>query len=811
MHRTLALFEQTDWSSTELGPVEDWPRSLRSYVSMILEMPWPAIIFWGDHQVQIYNDGYAVIMGPRHPRYFGARYRDCWPDTYPTIYPWMRKVLDSGEVVEVQRTHIPLTRFGFDEEAHFTFIFSPLRDDEGRVAGILQPVFEVTAQVLSERRAELLRLISAVGRTSDPWPQLAAAIGTCPCDIPFMLIWERDLSGRLSLQASVGRDSVSDIGLARLEAASTTAAVTNESAVIDDLEGIAPSAGDDRPPAHRAFVLPMEDETGGTVRGVVAFGVSARLHLDERYRQFLEQAAQQVAAALRQATALGELERRRNYLNDLFQQAPAGIALLAGRDHIFELVNPIYRSMIGDRDVVGLPIREALPELVGRPFLDILDEVYLTGTPYVGREVPAWLDAGGERQEVVFTFLYQPLLDGERAVTGILVMCYDVSAHVQERQRAEALALELRQEHKRKDEFLAMLAHELRNPLAPISSAAEVLRRGGLDAARQQWASQLIARQVSHMASLIDDLLDVSRVTRGLVEIERRPVDLNSVVSEAAEQVRPLLESRRHHFTVTLPAGPAVVIAGDRKRLVQVVTNLLNNAAKYTAEGGKVAVEVSAGAHRARIDVSDNGIGIPAELLPRVFDLFVQAERSGDRAQGGLGIGLALVKTLVELHGGSVGAASNGAGRGSVFSVELERGADCVRPIQGVADEEPARAAVRQRVLVVDDNVDAAETLALQLQSLGHHVTIENDGVAALESAHRDPPDVCLFDIGLPGMDGHELARRLRRLPGGARALLVAVTGYGQDADRKRAMAAGFDRYEVKPIDPRRLPEVIGR
>jgi signal transduction histidine kinase len=783
---------------------------LRSYVSMILEMPWPAIIFWGENQIQIYNDGYAVIMGPRHPRYFGARYRDCWPDTYPTIYPWMRKVLDRGEVVEVERTHIPLTRFGFDEEAYFTFIFSPLRDDAGRIAGILQPVFEVTAEVLSARRAELLRAVSEVGRADDPLPRLAAAIGAHPRDIPFAVIWLRDAEGRLTLSAGVRHEFLANDVAARLEAASAQAAASKDAVLVDDF-GVVAGADTDVPGAQRALVLPIEDETGAAAQGVIVFGISARLHFDDRYRQFLEQAMRQVAASLRQATALRALERQRSYLNELFLQAPAGIALLAGRNHVFELVNPIYRSMIGGRDVVGRPIRDALPELEDQPFLSILDEVYRTGTPYVGREVSVWLDSSdhGQREEVVFTFLYQPLRDATRAVTGILVMCYDVTPQVRERERAEALALELRQEHKRKDEFLAMLAHELRNPLAPISSAAQVLRLGGLDEARQQWASQLIARQVAHMASLVDDLLDVSRVTRGLVEIERRPLDLKSVVSEAGEQVRPLLEARQHRFVVELPAGAAHVI-GDRKRLVQVLSNLLNNAAKYTAEGGTVAVEVSLDAETVRIDVRDNGIGIAAELLPRVFDLFVQAERSGDRSQGGLGIGLALVKTLVELHGGSVAATSAGADQGSVFTVVLPRAADGALPNIGLGPTAAVRSTVGKRVLVVDDNVDAAEALGVQLQSSGHRVTIEHDGVAALASARREPPEVCLLDIGLPGMDGYELARSLRAFPETAHALLVALTGYGQDADRSRAIAAGFDRYVVKPIDPEQLSQVIG-
>ena len=777
---------------------------------MILEMPWPAIIFWGENQVQIYNDGYAVIMGPRHPRYFGARYRDCWPDTYPTIYPWMRNVLDRGEVVEVQRTHIPLTRFGFDEEAYFTFIFSPLRDDEGRIAGILQPVFEVTTEVLSARRAELLTAVSTVAREAQPISQLATAIGTCPLDIPFALIWRSDAQGRLSAAAKVATQTLPAQALARLEAASGQVAASGMPMVVDSL-GVPPESGGIRPAAENALVLPLDGGRAGASGGAIAFGISARLHFDEHYRQFLEQAAHQVGAALRQAAALQEMERRRAYLNELFLQAPAGIAMLAGPDHVFELVNPIYRSLIGEREVVGQPLRDAVPELAGQPFEDILDEVYRSGVPYVGREMPVRLvGADGACNEVVFNFLYQPLRDARAVVSGILVMCYDVTAQVRERERAEVLATELRQEHRRKDEFLAMLAHELRNPLAPISSAAEVLRQGGLDAGQQRWASELIARQVEHMAGLVDDLIDVSRVTRGLVDIERQRLDLKSVVAEATDQVRPLLQARRQQLQVLLPDAP-VLLMGDAKRLVQVLANLLNNSAKYTPAGGSVSLQVSLRPGQACIVVRDDGIGMAAELLPRVFDLFVQGERSGDRSQGGLGIGLALVRTLVELHGGTVTAASEGLGRGSEFTVLLP----CEpqpEVVQGGATPTGGSAplpAVR-RLLVVDDNVDAADALALLLGSMGHEVVVAHDGPTALDAIARDCPEICLLDIGLPGMDGYELARRIRALPQGARPLLVALTGYGQESDRRMAAAAGFDRYVVKPLDADELLTLLG-
>ena len=378
-----------------------------------------------------------------------------------------------------------------------------------------------------------------------------------------------------------------------------------------------------------------------------------------------------------------------------------------------------------------------------------------------------------------------------------------VASDITERKAAEE---KLREADRRKDEFLAMLAHELRNPLAPIGAAAELLQRIKLDETMIKRTSQIIGRQVGHMTALIEDLLDVSRVTRGLVQLDSEPLDVGAVLHEAVEQVMPLIQARRHDLALRLPP-PGTLVAGDRKRLVQVVANLLNNAAKYTPEDGRLEVASFIDAERRLcIDVVDNGIGMAPELAARAFELFAQAERSSDRSSGGLGLGLALVKSLVDLHGGAVACDSAGPGRGSRFSVCLplleRQGGAAVLPC-----DEPRSAAPpgSLRVMVVDDNVDAAVTLSMLLEAGGHQVAVEHEALRALECAQQFSPQVCLLDIGLPGIDGLELARRLRALPQAANALLVAVTGYGQARDRDQILGAGFDHHLVKPIDTGRL------
>ncbi len=373
-----------------------------------------------------------------------------------------------------------------------------------------------------------------------------------------------------------------------------------------------------------------------------------------------------------------------------------------------------------------------------------------------------------------------------------LAVCIDIT----KRKHAEEA---LREADRRKDEFLAMLAHELRNPMAPIRAAADLLESRDLAPEQRRRTSQIISRQVKHMTGLVDDLLDVSRVTRGLAELQQARLDVKQVIADAIEQTRPLMEAKRHRLVVEL-AFDAAQVLGDHKRLVQVLSNLLGNAAKYTPAEGRIEVTMGATDEQVVLAVADNGIGIAQELQVRIFDLFAQADRSPDRSQGGLGIGLALVRSLVELHGGSVAAHSEGVGKGSRFVVTLPRAAAEDLPEAAQGDAAPLAPSAARRVLVVDDNVDAAQMLGMCLEAAGHAVMIEHDSQQALERASTWLPEVCILDIGLPGMDGNELARRLRAQPETSKATLIALTGYGQEQDRQNAMAAGFDHHLVKPV-----------
>jgi signal transduction histidine kinase/PAS domain-containing protein/ActR/RegA family two-component response regulator len=678
------------------------------------------------------------------------------------------------------------------------------------------------------------------------------------------------------------------------------------------------------------------------------------------------------------------LNDERSHLRTLFDQAPGFIAVLRGKSHVFELANEAYYQLVGHRDIIGKPVWQALPEVAGQGFEELLDGVFETGHAFVGRglRMSVQKEPSGPITESYIDLLYQPIFDASGAVTGIFAQGHDVTethrAYKELAEKVEQLeksrarqafrlqladtvrhlvsspdifmetsqllgrhlnasrvlfgeydtqhkvvtyhsnyvdkgvselngtypsasfgaanfasledgttwvaddmehdprtagpdtwptfeelgiysavvvplsrsgtliaclfvndikarhwtngevaliedaaerawnAIEriraeeaLRDADRKKDEFLAMLGHELRNPLAPISAAAGLLQLVASNPERVISTSKIIARQVAHMTGIVNDLLDVSRVTSGLVVLEKAEVDIKRVVADAIEQIRPLIESRHHHLNVDTAPGAAYV-AGDDKRLVQVLANLLNNAAKYTPEGGYVQLGMSRNEREVLVYVQDDGIGIPKDLLPNIFDLFSQGERSADRALGGLGLGLSLVKSLVELHGGRVEAESNGPGCGSRFTICLPAlSSQRSRPAPENASKVWSTTGKALRVLVVDDNKDAATMLCMLLESMGHDVSAVYHPREALERSMHEHYDAYLLDIGLPEIDGNELARRLRAMPLGKNALMVAITGYGQQFDCRNALQAGFDHYFVKPVDPVKLSAVL--
>jgi signal transduction histidine kinase len=488
--------------------------------------------------------------------------------------------------------------------------------------------------------------------------------------------------------------------------------------------------------------------------------------------------------------AIEESHTRR--LTTIFQHAPVAIAILKGPQHVFEFANDWYLEIAGRPSVVGRTIREIFPELEGQGIYELLDSVYASGKPFMADSMGVRIRRhdGEAPEQAFFKFVYQPMPGPSGRTDGIAVVATEVSELANAKRAAEAA-------NRAKDEFLAMLGHELRNPLAPILTALQLMSiRDTAEATAKERA--VIDRQVRHLTRLVDDLLDVSRIARGKIELARDNVELSRIVAHAVEMASPLLEERRHNLVLHVPRS-GLTVNGDIMRLSQVVQNLLTNAAKYTEPGGQIDVEARGVDGSIELAVKDNGVGIPKDMLPTVFDLFVQGRQTVDRSKGGLGLGLTLVRTLVGLHGGSVEARSEGAGCGSQFIVRLP--ASPAAPAKRRRSEARRHGTKRhgKRVRGGDDNRDAALMLAEAMESFGYEARVASDGPAALEAAARFNPHAVLLDLGLPVIDGYEVADRLRTA--GVSVPLIAVTGYGQETDRARSETAGFAAHFVKPVD----------
>ncbi|WP_020471021.1 PAS domain-containing hybrid sensor histidine kinase/response regulator [Zavarzinella formosa] len=627
-----------------------------------------------------------------------------------------------------------------------------------------------------------------------------------------------------------------------------------------------------------------------------------------------------------------EVEAERRRLADVFQSAPSFMCVLNGPEHVFERANDRYYELLGRGGIIGRPIREAIPEIAGQGFYEILDRVYQTGEPFTGRDMRVTLRRDGRLEERILEFVYQPIFSPDGTVSGILVQGIDltdryraeetlvrVTAESERRRRlyetilsatpdfvyvfsldhrvlyandsliamwgcgpdghlgktfleigyepwhaemhdreidqvretkqpirgevpftgtngrriydyifvpvfgtegeVEAVAgttrdvterreMEdsLREADRKKDDFIALLAHELRNPLAPVRNGLQVMRLAGDNPALVEQTRSMMDRQLSHMVRLVDDLLDVSRISRNKMELRRSRVLLADVVNTAVEATRPIIDARGHQLTISLPPDP-VSLDADLTRLAQVFGNLLSNSAKYTEHGGHIwlSAERIAGVVVV-VRVRDTGIGIPRDSLAKIFDMFSQVDRETERNTGGLGIGLALVRGLAEMHGGTVTAESEGPGRGSTFIIRLPElilspdSTDKPTP-----NDEPAASGLKRRILVVDDSRDGADSLSMMLGLMGNEVRTAYNGEEALEAAGQFRPEVVLMDVGMPRMNGLDATRRIRDQSWGRDMTIIALTGWGQDGDRERSREAGCDGHLVKPVS---LPDL---
>jgi signal transduction histidine kinase/ActR/RegA family two-component response regulator len=813
-----ALVRDIDWSQTPVGPAEQWPASLKAILGILLHSRHPMFLWWGPELIQFYNDAYLPSFGKgKHPAAMGQRGADCWQEIWPIISPQIDDVMRRGKASWNEDHLVPIFRNGRIEEVYWTYGYSPVFDDEGGVGGTLVVCTETTGQVLASRRLRSLRaLAEATTLATDDaglLDGLMQVLAQAHLDVPFALSYETKGGAQR---------------LARYAAITAEAAAVLDAQLGPELEAIAAS-GVPRPmppdlevigsawpePVSQVYAIPIGNGAQ-TAMSYLLIGLSPRLAFDAPYREYLHQIGEHVAQGRERIEAFHQRAMIEAERNSLFEQAPVATALMTGPKHVFQLANPHYLRMVGRTELVGKACLEAFPELAGTAMPELLDAVWQTGQPFATDEmhIPLVRQGADAAQDCYFKFNLEPLRDAAGKVYGLMAVAVDITTQVLARKELEQahvererLLGELETASRAKDEFLAMLGHELRNPLSPILTAVQLMRMRNVQGGEQE--RDIIERQVRHVVELVDDLLDISRITSGRLELQRARVPLVEVVAKSIEQASPLIERQRHRLEVEVPDD--LVVDGDANRLSQVVANLLTNAAKYTDSGGTIKLWARRQGDHAWLHVRDTGIGIAPEIMPTVFDAFAQARQESDRVQGGLGLGLAIVKSLVQAHGGTVSLHSEGVGRGTEAIVQLPAAAaDYASP---PAQPHPTIRASSQgcRVLLVDDNRDAADLLAVSLRALGHHVEVVYDGPEALDLARRTVPDVALLDLGLPVIDGYELATRLRREPGWAEVPLAALTGYGQDRDRERSEDAGFEAHLTKPAELKVIDATVRR
>jgi signal transduction histidine kinase len=780
------LIREFPWATTPLGEPQSWPQALRTTVRILLTTGHPTMIMWGPELTCLYNDAFSRSLGPeKHPGILGAPGRRAWAEVWPVVGAQIEQVLRGEGAVWHENVCVPIIRHGELQEVYWTYSYSPIDEPSypHGVGGLLVTCAETTEQVLSERKlaSERERFLQLFHQAPTFLAVLRGPTHVFEMANPgyLALVSHRPVLGRTVADALP--EALDQGYVALLDEVYRTGkpySALGSKFIFQTSHGA---------PAEERYVdfvyQPMSDRDGSVI-GILVQGV------DVTARAVADRALAMNRARLDYATRLSGVGFW--YCDLPFDQLEWDERV---KEHFFFAptdritIDDFYARMQEDdreltRAAIAASIRDRTP----------YDIVYRTEHPDTG-EIK-WIRALGGTD-------YAP--DGTPThFDGVTV---DVTAQKLDQQRLARLNHQLQEQDRRKDEFIATLSHELRNPLAPIRAAAKVIASPNAAPAQLRQAQLIVERQINHMALLLDDLLDIARITQGKLQLKKKTLSLIPVVDAAVEAVRPTLDGKNQQLELSLPSEN-VLLDADQLRLSQIISNLLMNAVKYSDPGSRIELVCRVQGHMLALSVKDEGIGIAPESIAGVFEMFSQVDSGAGRSDGGLGIGLALVKGIAELHGGTAEARSAGLGLGSEFIVRLPL---AVRP-QGAtppAVDLQASKSTRRRILVADDNRDAAESLAMLLEIAGHEVRVAHHGQAALSLAQVFRPDTALLDIGMPDMSGYEVARSLRSEPWATDVLMIALTGWGQDSDRRRALESGFDHHLIKPVDPDRLAALI--
>ena len=716
------------------------------------------------------------------------------------------------EGVEVHKTEVKIV---FDD-GEIKYIYGnavPTLDANGKVTGAVAAFIDITERVrLTALRADVSKALNSNLSIPQTLQQTCEAF-VHNLDMSFARIWTVDeqTSTVLELQASAGkythlngphaRVPIGQFKIGRI--ASTRKAHLSNSVQTDPNVSDQEWAKREGMIAFAGYPLIVEDRISGVVAMFATHAVSDSMLSD--IAPLAEGIAQYIDRKRTEQRALEQAELHSVTL------ASIGEAVLTTNSKAeVTFLNDVACSLTGwtHEDAWNKPIGAVFKiehMNTGEKILNPVDRVLQNGGEEVVENQAVLIAKDGARHPIEESGA--PIRGSNGEVLGVVLVFRDVTEQRSQEMNLRKLAADLSEASRRKDEFLATLSHELRNPLAPIRNGLEIMRIAAEDGKAVANVRSMMERQLTQLVRLVDDLLDVSRISRGKMELRKDDVELSVVLNNAVESSLPLMESSGHFLKVTMPPVP-VLMHADAARLAQVFGNLLNNAAKYTEKGGKIRLTAEVQDDQVVVSIKDTGTGIPAEMLPRIFDMFVQGDRTLERAQGGLGLGLTIVQRLVEMHGGTVEARSEGRGHGSEFIVRLPI-LTAPRITDVTNDQDTTKATSSRRILVVDDNVDSAESLTILLEILGHVVRTVHDGQAAVTAAADFKPEIILLDIGLPVLNGYEACRAIRKLPDGEKPLIVACTGWGQKEDRERTKEAGFNFHMVKPVDPDELLKLI--
>ena len=814
-----------DWSRTPVGPMATWSNNQRNIVNLVVNSRHPMFLWWGPELVQFYNDAYRPSLGDDHVlTALGARGREFWADIWPIIGPQVDAVMQRGESSWHEDHLVPITRNGRVEEVYWTYGYSPVWDDNGQIGGTLVVVQEQTARVLAARRVRTVRDVASMASLhhaqADAWLAGFDVLGANPSDLPWVMgfaVADDGTSARLVGQRPL--DVVDEARLRQafpLEPGSAFRRVVDSGKpeVLDDLRSL---VGDIVvPPWHEPVVsarlIPIRRSRSSLPYGILVVGLSPRLPFDEEYADFLTMAADQLASAITNAHAHEEEQRHVEALAQLsvrleFTLDAAGVgywdldlrtrrASASLRHHqIFGYADMAQGWTLDAFMSHVVPEHRAGVEMAVNASIRTLDDL----------DVECRIETAGG----VYRWIHMHArVEGSHGLAvRMLGIVHDVSERRDLLAREQEARKAAEQASHAKDQFLATLSHELRTPMNTIIGWTDLLAEGGLDPGEAQVGLATVQRHAQAQARIIDDLLDMGRIVSGKIHIDPRIVPIEQVVRDAVESVSHAATAKG----VRLVSGPLTdrrLVAGDVALLQQIFWNLMGNAVKFTPAGGTVTVSIDRVGAGIEVTVRDSGEGIDSDFLPHVFDRFRQADGTSTRSHGGLGLGLSIVKQLVEAHGGAVRGASAGPGRGAAFTVCLPMAEASGAPPAGLGSGATLEARLHgARILLVDDDEDSRYLIARILKGRQATVVTAASAAEAMGALHQQSFDLLVSDIGMPHEDGYELIRKVRSLQGarGGTIPALALTAYGRPEDRTRALAAGFQEHETKPVQAARL------